>query len=393
MARSRPGTDASPLRPAQAHHQAVVGPAAWFAKATPTRRCSCIRNWPTWPATELLPPSPDISRTSAPSKRCSIRITRLVPQNTSGSTHRRHLVGRQVPNTAISTGLCSTVIGKASFAASLSRTLRSFPTSKTTILAWKFPTATVLRRESTFPISSFWWMTATVPADPLHLVVEIKGYRREDAKEKKSTMDTYWVPGVNHLGTYGRWAFAEFTEIYQIEADFKAKVESEFNKMLASAIKKMTTPDQPIPEKVHRFLDEAGDTTFFGKGRVPMLGKDGASPLIRPTCVLRRLPFDGVEPTFRHRRPKQYVSQMELACKRFRAAPRTSASVRIMILPFCRRRQNGPAPCIPVLLFFPLAVLPVNVDIITIRSLRVGPPVYLGRCQNLGAFSFSTQSP
>ena len=70
--------------------------------------------------------------------------------------------------------------------------------------------------------------------DLLHLVVEIKGYRREDAKEKKSTMDTYWVPGVNHLGTYGRWAFAEFTEVYQIEADFKAKVESEFNKMIES---------------------------------------------------------------------------------------------------------------------------------------------------------------
>ena len=70
--------------------------------------------------------------------------------------------------------------------------------------------------------------------DLLHLVVEIKGYRREDAKEKKSTMETYWVPGVNHLGTYGRWAFAEFTEVYQIEADFKAKVESEFNKMIDS---------------------------------------------------------------------------------------------------------------------------------------------------------------
>jgi len=66
----------------------------------------------------------------------------------------------------------------------------------------------------------------------LHLIVEIKGYRGEDAKEKKSTMETYWVPGVNHLKTYGRWAFAEFTEVYQIEADFKAKVESEFNKMI-----------------------------------------------------------------------------------------------------------------------------------------------------------------
>ena len=68
--------------------------------------------------------------------------------------------------------------------------------------------------------------------DPLHLVVEIKGYRREDAKDKKSTMDTYWIPGVNNLKTYGRWAFAEFTEIYRIETDFKAKVEGEFNKMI-----------------------------------------------------------------------------------------------------------------------------------------------------------------
>ena len=73
------------------------------------------------------------------------------------------------------------------------------------------------------------------PDDLLHLVVEIKGYRREDAKEKKSTMETYWVPGVNNLKQYGRWAFAEFTEVYQIEADFEAKVESEFNKMIAQA--------------------------------------------------------------------------------------------------------------------------------------------------------------
>jgi type III restriction enzyme len=76
------------------------------------------------------------------------------------------------------------------------------------------------------------------PDNPLHLVVEIKGYRREDAKEKKSTMDTYWVSGVNHLGTYGRWSFAEFTEVYQIESDFKDKVEGEFNKMVASQLAK-----------------------------------------------------------------------------------------------------------------------------------------------------------
>ncbi len=68
--------------------------------------------------------------------------------------------------------------------------------------------------------------------DLLHLVVEIKGYRREDAKEKKSTMDTYWIPGVNNLGTYGRWAFAEFTEIYSFEPDFETKVAESFNTMI-----------------------------------------------------------------------------------------------------------------------------------------------------------------
>ncbi|MHB1591146.1 MAG: BPTD_3080 family restriction endonuclease, partial [Sulfuricella sp.] len=71
--------------------------------------------------------------------------------------------------------------------------------------------------------------------NPLHLIVEIKGYRREDAKEKKTTMEIYWVPGVNNLKQYGRWAFAEFTEVYQIESDFAKKVEAEFNKMIDAA--------------------------------------------------------------------------------------------------------------------------------------------------------------
>jgi type III restriction enzyme len=62
--------------------------------------------------------------------------------------------------------------------------------------------------------------------DPLHLIVEIKGYRREDAKEKKTFTETYWIPGVNHSGAYGRWAFAEFTEVYEIESEFKKMIES-----------------------------------------------------------------------------------------------------------------------------------------------------------------------
>ncbi len=76
--------------------------------------------------------------------------------------------------------------------------------------------------------------------DLLHLIVEIKGYRGEDAKEKASTMKTYWVPGVNHLGSHGRWAFAEFCDVYEIESDFATKVEGEFNKMLVG----VTDPKQ-----------------------------------------------------------------------------------------------------------------------------------------------------
>ena len=50
--------------------------------------------------------------------------------------------------------------------------------------------------------------------DLLHLVVESRGYRHEDAKEKKA------VPS----------AFAELTEIDQIDAGFKAKVKRQLGR-------------------------------------------------------------------------------------------------------------------------------------------------------------------
>ena len=75
------------------------------------------------------------------------------------------------------------------------------------------------------------------PDDLLHLVVEIKGYRGEDAKVKKETMETYWIPGVNHVGTHGRWDFAEFCDVYEIQHDFKTKVQVKFDEMLASALR------------------------------------------------------------------------------------------------------------------------------------------------------------
>jgi type III restriction enzyme len=68
--------------------------------------------------------------------------------------------------------------------------------------------------------------------DLLHLVVEVKGYRREDAKEKASTMRTYWIPGVNNLGTYGRWAFTELREVFEMTPDFAREVATAVNQLL-----------------------------------------------------------------------------------------------------------------------------------------------------------------
>ncbi|MCC6197721.1 MAG: DEAD/DEAH box helicase family protein [Burkholderiales bacterium] len=71
--------------------------------------------------------------------------------------------------------------------------------------------------------------------DLLNLVVEIKGYRGEDAKEKKATMDTYWIPGVNRLASHGRWAFAELTDVYAMQHDFAARIEEAVERMISSA--------------------------------------------------------------------------------------------------------------------------------------------------------------
>ena len=78
--------------------------------------------------------------------------------------------------------------------------------------------------------------------DLLNLMVEIKGFRCEDAKVKKETMDTYGVPGVNHLRTHGRSAFAEFTDVWMMQNDFAQKVDAELNRMLEHALNTINMP-------------------------------------------------------------------------------------------------------------------------------------------------------
>ena len=40
----------------------------------------------------------------------------------------------------------------------------------------------------------------------LHLTVEVKGYRREDARLKREAMETRWIPAINCSSRHGRWA-------------------------------------------------------------------------------------------------------------------------------------------------------------------------------------------
>lgn len=72
--------------------------------------------------------------------------------------------------------------------------------------------------------------------DPLNLVVEIKGQRDEDDKDKAETMRTLWVPGVNALSEHGRWGYAEFTDVWTIATEFAAKVEAWLDNMTMGGV-------------------------------------------------------------------------------------------------------------------------------------------------------------
>ena len=66
----------------------------------------------------------------------------------------------------------------------------------------------------------------------LNLIVEIKGYRGEDAVVKADTMKTYWVPGVNNLGQFGKWAFLELTQPYSMESELTQYITEALDSLL-----------------------------------------------------------------------------------------------------------------------------------------------------------------
>jgi type III restriction enzyme len=62
-------------------------------------------------------------------------------------------------------------------------------------------------------------------AEPLNLVVEVKGQRDAKDAAKADTMSKVWVPAVNNARQYGRWDYLELTDIpYDIEDRLRAFV-------------------------------------------------------------------------------------------------------------------------------------------------------------------------
>ncbi len=65
-----------------------------------------------------------------------------------------------------------------------------------------------------------------VPGDSLNLIIEVKGYRGEASIEKANTMKAFWVPGVNNLKKFGRWAFVEFQgDVFEGKASLQEAVD------------------------------------------------------------------------------------------------------------------------------------------------------------------------
>lgn len=69
--------------------------------------------------------------------------------------------------------------------------------------------------------------------NPLNLVVEVKGRRDEQDAAKADTMQTRWVPGVNALGRFGRWAFVELDNPHTFASGVREFINTSHGKAVA----------------------------------------------------------------------------------------------------------------------------------------------------------------
>ena len=154
----------------------------------------------------------------------------LDPYNPSGSTRHVNFIttkecwktGAQPPRSQI-----SHVVKDSSWEVALAQALEGHPRvlayAKNQALGFEIPYldgGAMRRYLPDFLVR----LDAGEGVEPLHLVLEMKGQRDESDKAKAQTARDMWVPGVNALGGYGRWAFAEFTDPYTTEGEFAGLV-------------------------------------------------------------------------------------------------------------------------------------------------------------------------
>lgn len=63
--------------------------------------------------------------------------------------------------------------------------------------------------------------------DLLNLVVEVSGREKHDKKEKVATARMLWVPAVNALGKFGRWAFHETSDPWNVMNEIRENLREE----------------------------------------------------------------------------------------------------------------------------------------------------------------------
>jgi type III restriction enzyme len=63
--------------------------------------------------------------------------------------------------------------------------------------------------------------------DPLNPIVEVTGEKKKEKAAKVMTARTLWVPAVNNHGAFGRWAFLEFVDPYDVLEPIRSFVRSQ----------------------------------------------------------------------------------------------------------------------------------------------------------------------
>ena len=186
---------------------------------------SCIRNWPTWRVSASRQQSRTLKETRTPSRPCWIRT---IPSARRANVHfatTKTTLWKTAPNRCH----LNWVVCDSDWEAEFCRVADSHPRVNAYVknqgLGLEVPYRSGSIPRTYLPDFIVLVDDGRGEDDPLHLIIEIKGHRGEDAKDKKATMETYWVPGVNQRGGFGRWAFAELTDFYQIETAFNELVD------------------------------------------------------------------------------------------------------------------------------------------------------------------------